>query len=246
MASKVYSFSSVDAFEFCAKRYYHERVAKDVERVQTPEAAWGEMVHKAFEIAITESLPMPQELLQYQPLVDAVGRQKAAGWHVACEQSFVIRNNGSAEMTDAEDIWYNPRNLLAGSIDLLMVSPDGKSAIINDWKTNKTSKYAKPEQMELYALATLLAYPDVERVDCCLMFIVDNFSLVKSSFVRDNIANLLEKWKRKTQTIMLATINNNFPAAKPSPLCGWCPVTSCDNYEQGAEFRERKERRARR
>lgn len=240
---RVFSFTAVKQFEQCPRQYKEVRIEKLHPYEQSEEAQWGEYVHKCLEDAITQGEALPHNVSQYQPLVDAVAQRRAAGWEVWCEKTFAIMNDDQAEFTDSEDTWWSPKNKLAGNIDLLMVSPDGKEAIINDWKTNKSAKYADPKQIDLYALGTLLAIPTLEKVTGCLMFICDEYKMVKSTYTRADIDRLLHEWNFKAQRIRLAIINNNFPEGAATPLCGWCPCSECPNWQQGQDFRERRKKR---
>lgn len=242
---KVFSFTAVSQFEQCPLQYKVVRIDKLYPYQQTEEARWGEYVHKCLEEAIKYGTPLPDNVSQYQPLVDGVVARRDSGWAVFCEATFVIHNDDTAEFTAADDTWYNVRNKIAGNIDLLMVSPDGKHAVINDWKTNKSAKYAKQQQIDLYALGTLLAIPTLEKVEGCLMFVCDNYKLVRSTYTRTDIPRLLAEWTFKTNRVMLATLNNNFPPCDPTPLCGWCPHEPCENWQQGHDFRERRAKRRR-
>lgn len=243
MAHKVHSFTAIKQFEKCPLQYKVMRIEKRYPNEQNDEAKWGEYVHKCLENAIVLGEPLPDNVSQYQTLVDAVAARRAQGWEVWCEKTFAICNNGEAEFTDADDVWWTPRYMMAGNIDLLMVSPDGKEAVINDWKTNKSSKYAEPQQIDLYALGTMLAIPTLEKVTGCLMFICDEYKMVKSSYTRDDVPRLLNVWKQKVQRLGFAIMNDNFPMGDATPLCGWCPHSDCDNWQQGQDFRERRKKR---
>lgn len=240
---RVFSFTAVKQFEKCPRQYKEVRIDKRYPYEQSDEARWGEYIHSCLENAITVGEKLPDNAAQYQPLVDAVNQRRLSGWEIWCEKTFAITNNGQAEFTDAEDTWWSPKYRLAGNIDLLMVSPDGKEAIINDWKTNKSAKYAEPQQIDLYALGTLLAVPTLEKVTGCLMFICDEYKMVKSTYTRADIPRLWDEWKFKTQRVMLAIMNNHFPEGAATPLCGWCPCADCPNWQQGQDFRERRKKR---
>lgn len=243
MKHRVFSFTAVDNFEHCRRQYKAVRVDKKYPYEPSEEAKWGDYVHTCLEAAIRDGEPLPNNVAQYQPLVDAVRQRRAAGWQIRVEDTFVLHSDGSGEMSTADDIWCNVRNQLAGKIDLLMVSPDGKEAIIADWKTNKSSKYAKPKQMDLYALGVMAALHTVERVECSLIFIRDNYKMVKSRYTRADIDRLWKEWKLKTQTIQLALINDNFPESEYTPLCGWCPVDECPNWQRGQDYLLRRKKR---
>lgn len=245
MKHRVFSFSAIDGFRKCPRQYHEERVLKLYPYVQSEEAKWGDYVHEKMEHAICCDEPLPHNVSQYQPLVDAVRVRRSTGWDVQCEATFEIHNDGTATLTDAEDVWWAPRNKMAGFIDLLMVSPDGREAVIVDWKTNKSAKYAKPEQVELYALAVMLALPTVETVSGCLLFVADNYRMVRQTYTRDDVQRLGHEWNLKVQQLQFAFINNNFPEAEYTPLCGWCQCQTCPNWERGQDFRAKRDRRKR-
>lgn len=244
---KVFSFSAVDQFEKCALKYKVTRLERLYPNEQTPEAEWGEHVHAELEKAINTGTVLPSDVSQYQPLVDAVHERADKGWDLMTECLFAIHHDGTASITldpdEASAAWQDTANLLAGYIDLLMVAPDSSEAVIVDWKTNKSSRYANTQQLDLYALGVMLANPTVERITGCLMFICDNYKMVKSHYTRADIPKLLNVWRDKTRRIQLAIINDNFPPCEPTPLCGWCPHEPCDNWQQGQDFRLRRKGR---
>lgn len=240
---RVFSFTALEQYEKCPRQYNEVRILKKYPYEQNEEAQWGEYVHKCLEAALRDGTPLPDNVSQYQFLIEAVNQRRAAGWSIECEKTFAMTHNGTSEFATGNDTWWNTRYQLAGNIDLLMVSPDQREAVIVDWKTNKSAKYAKPEQIELYALGVLAAVPTLEKVEGCLMFICDDYKMVRSTFVRADIDRLWARWKYKTQRVQFALINDNFPEGAPTPLCGWCPVSDCPNWQQGQDFRERRAKR---
>lgn len=242
---KVFSFTAVKQFEQCPLQYKVVRIEKLYPYEQSEEAKWGDYVHNCLEAAIMHGTALPDNVSQYKPLVDAVAQRRAQGWGVWCERTFAIHHDGTAELVDSSDpsVWWSPKYQLAGKIDLLMVSPDGKEAVINDWKTNKSSRYAEPQQLDLYALGVMQALPSVEHITGCLMFLCDGYKMVKTSYTRDKIPYLWATWRGKTMSIMSAMMNDNFPPGKATPLCGWCPHSECENWQQGQDFRERRKKK---
>lgn len=244
MAHRVLSYTAIKQYEKCPRQFKEVRIDKRYPYEQNEEAKWGEYVHKQIENAIVLDADLPTNVSQYAPLIDAVKASGAAGWRVWCETTFAITQDGKGLYPPpSEFVWANPAYSIAGNIDLLMVSPDNKTAIIADWKTNKSSKYAEPEQLELYALGVMLSEPQVEFVSCSLIFLCDGYKLVKSSYTRGDIGWLMDKWKFKAAAVQTAIDTGHFPEGEATPLCGWCPCVECDNWQQGQDFRERKAKR---
>lgn len=243
MKHRVHSFSAITLYRQCAFRYGETKIHKRYPYTQSAEAAHGEYVHKCIENAITLEEPLPQDVSEYQPLVNAVGERQRKGWSVESELTFVIRNDDTACFTSGFDTWVNDNHVLAGNIDLLMTSPDNTEAVIVDWKTNKSSKYANREQLDLYALGVLLAIPTLQSVEGCLLFLCADYAMVRATYTRADIPRLRNKWHAYTVEINQAIADNNFPIAEPTPLCGWCECTECPNWQQGQDFRNRRSRK---
>lgn len=240
---KVLSYSAISQFEHCPLQYKVVKLDKLYPYEQSEEAKWGDYVHKCLEDAIMRGVPLPNNVSQYQPLVTAVETRRANGWEVDCERTFAIHNDYTAEFTTAKDAWWSPRNALAGKIDVLMLSPDKDEVVIVDWKTNKSAKYADPKQIDLYALCVMLAIPTVTKVTGCLMFVCDDYKMVRSTYTRADIDRLKEEWRWKVNRVVLAIVNDNFPAGEATPLCGWCPHSECDNWQQGQDYLARRKKR---
>lgn len=68
-----WSASSVDAYTTCPKKYYHLRVARDVQDFPPSDAVIaGRELHKAFENAVNLDEKLPATYAHYQGLVDKI------------------------------------------------------------------------------------------------------------------------------------------------------------------------------
>lgn len=247
---RVFSFSAIKDFEQCPKKYYDTRVLKLYPFEQSEEAKWGDYVHKCFEEHLMRGVPLPDNVSQYQPLMDAVHQRRAAGWRAVCELGFGVGmvNPHQAKLSSQPDIWWDKALDIAGYIDLLMLSPDRTQAVIVDWKTNKSSKYADVKQLELYAYGILRAIPTVQRVEGSLIFLNDNFKMAKTTVERSDMQRLQFYWFQKHAAINSAFAIEPELGFKPgeyTPLCGWCPCSDCDNWQQGQDFRAKRDKKGR-
>ena len=111
--------------------------------------------------------------------------------------------------------------------DLLIV--DGDQAYIVDYKTG-SNKYPDPKQLKLMALMTFAHFPEVQKIKAGLLFIVHN-SFVDESYTRDQVENLWANFRPDLQRLQ-ASYDTDVWNPNKTPLCGWCPVTTCEYYKE--------------
>ena len=121
-----------------------------------------------------------------------------------------------------KDVWYR------GIVDLLIV--DGWNAHMVDYKTGKNAKYADMKQLDLMAGAIFVHFPDVLRIKSGLAFVVSN-EFPKKVHVRTELSQYMHVFQDQLHMLEQAEEHGVWNA-KSSPLCGWCPVTSCAHWRQ--------------
>jgi hypothetical protein len=106
---------------------------------------------------------------------------------------------------------------------------DGEDAYIVDYKTG-SNKYPDVKQLKLMALMVFEHFPEVRNIKAGLMFVMHN-SFITEEYVRD-IKN--ELWDAFLPDLARLThsYENNAWQANPTPLCGWCPVKSCEHHKE--------------
>lgn len=211
-----WSFSSLKDFTNCPKQYYHTKVAKDFEKKATQQMLYGTEVHKACENYVRDSMPLAKNYLRFKPQLDAL---LAIAGSRYCEHEMSISKTHEPCAFDSEDRWVR------GIVDLLIV--DGADAYIVDYKTG-SNRYPDPKQLKLMALMTYAHFPEVERIKAGLLFVMHN-TFVTEEYSRKEIGKLWECFALDLKRLEVAYDNNVwFP--KTGPLCGWCPVSSCNFY----------------
>jgi RecB family exonuclease len=219
MTHKVWpwSFSRIKAFEQCPKQFYHEKVLKQYPFVQTDAIIYGNEFHKACENYIGKNEPLPNKFLYVKEVLDNLNSRRGIK---LCEKKLGVTANLEPCDFYSKDVWFR------GIADLLIIDVVGNMAWVVDYKTGKSAKYADKGQLELMALSVFAHYPDIEKVNAGLVFVVAN-KLVKETYEIVDRANLWEKW-----TSNYATMEKAFEAdvwnPRPSGLCRrHCPVTEC-------------------
>ena len=69
-----WSYSSLNTFKQCPKKYYHLKVAKDVKDVGSSAMYYGNEVHKAAEDYIKEGVPIPSKFKFLQRPLDSLSK----------------------------------------------------------------------------------------------------------------------------------------------------------------------------
>jgi CRISPR/Cas system-associated exonuclease Cas4 (RecB family) len=207
---QAWTYSRLESFETCPKKFYHLSVAKDYVDPPTEATKWGERVHKAFEDRITIGTPLPEGMTQWNPIaekLDALPGEKLAEQKLAIDRNF--------KPAPWQQAWSR------GIADLLVTHKD--SAVVIDYKTGKR----KPsEQLALYAAYTFALDPSVEKVTTGFVWLKEK-KIDKQTFTKDDIPSIWKEILPKVHKLESAYERDSWPA-KPSGLCkGWCPVTSC-------------------
>ena len=213
-----WSFSSLKDFINCPKQYYHTKVAKDFEKKTTQQMLYGTEVHKACEDYVRDGTPLAKNYLRFKPQLDAlleIGGQKY------CEHQMALTAEREPCAFDSDTRWVR------GIVDLLIV--DGADAYIVDYKTG-SNRYPDPKQLKLMALMTFAHFPEVERIKAGLLFVMHN-TFVTEEYSREGIDELWECFAPDLMRLDIAYQRNSW-SPKAGPLCGWCPVSSCNFYRE--------------
>lgn len=121
--------------------------------------------------------------------------------------------------------WFSKETWVRGIIDLLILDEENKVAWVVDYKTG-SDKYPDRDQLELMALLTFAHYPQVEKVNAALLFVVKN-SMTKHKVDAASTDKILWSYRER-----VARIEDAYEAGvwnpKQSGLCPWCPVKTCE------------------
>jgi hypothetical protein len=217
-----WSYSSIKTFDQCPKKYYHLKVAKDVKDTGSDATIYGQEVHKAAEDYIKFGTPIPAKFKFIEPTVAAFN-------NIPGEKHTELKLG--VKKTDAgyepcgffdKDVWWR------GIADLLIIDR-GRGWLV-DYKTSKSAKYADTMQLDLLAGAAFLHFPQLQRIKSALAFVVSNEFIKKShdATQRDTYINTFNPELERLAGAHESGVWN----AVTSPLCGWCPVTSCEHYRR--------------
>jgi hypothetical protein len=215
-----WSYSSIKTFDQCPKKYYHLKVAKDVKDTAGPEADYGTQAHEAAEHYIKHGTPIPGKFKIMRPVVETLA-QFPGEKHTELKLGVRKTDTGYEPCGFFDkDVWWR------GIVDLLITN--GKTAHMVDYKTGKNAKYADMKQLDLMAGAVFVHYPEIQKVKSGLAYVVSN-EFPKKTHTREHMDTYLSVFDNQLNQLEDA-MDSGMWNAKTSPLCGWCPVTSCEHY----------------
>jgi hypothetical protein len=80
------------------------------------------------------------------------------------------------------------------------------------------------------ALMVFAHYPQVRSIKAGLMFVMHN-SFITEEYTNDQVEEL---WKHFTPDLerLKSSYEQDVWHMNPTPLCGWCPVKSCEHFKE--------------
>jgi hypothetical protein len=215
MKKHPWSFSVLDMFENCQKKFYHLKILKDFKDADSQASQDGKFVHDALFKRVCQDVPLPVPLRYMEAMAarfaDTPGEKHG-------EMKLALNDSFEARGFFAKDVWVR------AVVDLLIVR-DGH-AILVDWKTGK--KKERFDQLRLSAAVLSRFMPEVESFKLVFVWLKDNevsIQDVQKHDLRQVWLDFMPRAAKIDEAKKTTTFNAN-----PTPLCGWCPVTKCPHW----------------
>jgi len=207
-----WSYSAVDMYELCPKKYYHLKVAKDVKDSDSSWSEEGKVVHKALKERVVDDVALPLPLRHMEPMAHRFALhsgEKHGEIQLALDRNFQPCG------------WFDKQVYVRAVIDLLIIR--GDTALIVDWKTGKVRP--KYDQIKLSAAVLAKQMPEIKSFS--LAFVWVNYKEV--SAMKMHVDDMDEVWAdylERATAIEDAIKTTDFPATE-GYLCKYCPVKAC-------------------
>jgi CRISPR/Cas system-associated exonuclease Cas4 (RecB family) len=216
--SFTWSYSALKDYVNCPKQYHEIKVLKRYSKLPTEQMLYGTEVHKALEDYVRDDMPLAKNYERFQAVLDTLLEIPGDRYP---EHEMGLTHNKKACAFDSDDRWVR------GITDLLIVNND--KAFIIDYKTG-SNKYPDPKQLKLMALMTFEHFPKVNHIKAGLLFVMHN-SFMHEEYAREQIPQIWNAFTGDLQRLQLS-YENDVWMANPTPLCGWCPVSSCEYHKE--------------
>lgn len=216
-----WSYSSFSEFKLCPKKYYHSRVAKDIPFEQTEAMRYGNYVHEAIEKYVMEGKELPENISQFKPVVDSL--IDIPGIKTAEEKVGFTLDMQPCGFWD-RNVWYR------GKIDYLVRAPGGAGFMV-DWKTGANPRFADVSELDLFAVAAFVKYPEIQTINACLVFLVTG-DVIPREYNRGAIPDILMKHIPDVHRLQSAHDGDTWNATPNFTCRQYCKVSSCQFYQK--------------
>jgi hypothetical protein len=207
----VFTFSILNAYLNCPEAMQRRYIKKDLgPYVETPEIAWGNKVHKAFELRVGSGKPLPAEMEQWECFALPFDRKNAV-----TEQQIGIDNTGKASPYWDAPVWFR------GKVDVILTEKN--TAFLVDWKTGK-SNYEHPFELQTNAVLAKAKFPHLTNIFGSYTWLKEN-RMGQVYDLSDTDATLTRM--REIAANIEADRAADAWHKKQSGLCGYCPVRDC-------------------
>ena len=229
---KAWSFSRYNTYKQCPLKAKLQFIDKIVAPPSEPMAR-GSKIHDIAEQYLT--LParrlVPDELIMFANLFRTL-RKKARqiSTTMIVEEMWCFRKDWTETHTkDYSGCWLRVK------LDTAWFE-DKETMIVNDWKTGKyrpDNQGDYMEQLELYALAALLKFPEVEVVKPRLSYIDHGITYpdVPIQYTREGLPVLQEMWEERTEPML----NDTDFSPRPNMFCNWCHYRKSNKADGGGQ-----------
>jgi hypothetical protein len=212
-----WSYSRLNSYEQCPRKYWHESVGKTVPFIKNEAAIYGDEVHKAFEQFFKYQKKLPLNLLHWTPTLMTIA---AAPGEKVVEQQICL----NAKWEPVE--WYAKDAYLRVKSDLTQIN--GKQAVLWDWKTGKPS--TDFTQLQLNAAVTFHLDKDIEEITMAYLWLKTKLPSVER-MQRSAVPDFWAKILPRVAAYQAAHDQQNFPP-RANFLCkGYCPIKTCQYWE---------------
>jgi hypothetical protein len=206
-----WTYSGLDTYETCPKKYYHLKVVRDTVDPPSVHTEWGKRVHEALENRIKNGFDLPEGMKQWEFIAGKISRlkgKKITEMEMAIDQEYLPAPWKSA--------WSR------GIADLVVVN--GTKAAVLDYKTGK---YSPSNQLKLYAAYVFAHFPEVTECETVFVWLKVK-KLTREVVYRSDLDDIKALFSAKVDRLVSSFERESWPA-KPSGLCAeYCPVKTCE------------------
>jgi len=213
-----WSYSGLKDYTNCPKQYQEVKVLKRFTKFSTEEMRYGTEVHKALEDYVGDDVPLAKNYERFKKQLDPLKEMEGTKFP---EHKMALTFEREACDFYAKNYWVR------GIADLIVVRDN--TAYVVDYKTG-SNKYPDINQLKLMALMVFAHFPQVEIAHTGLLFVMHEH-FIPETFTRDKTDEYWQDFWWKLERLQNSYVTDTWQA-NPTPLCGWCPVRTCEFHKQ--------------
>lgn len=210
-----WSFSALQMFEQCPRKYWAVKVGKKVND-ENQYNVQGDDEHQSIQHYAGKGIPLPATLVGLAPLID-IANAKPGERYV--EQKLCLTADFKpCKWNDWDNVWVR------GAGDYVKVH--GEKAFYLDWKSGKKKPGEETEdQAELTSALIMAHFPQVNHVASGIVFYRHNH-MNPHAVSRADLPRVWNGFVTRVKAMEQAKLQDAWPT-NPTPLCGWCPYLEC-------------------
>lgn len=208
-----WSFSRLNDYRQCAKKAFYKHLMK-LKEPGSPALERGSAVHEEAQVFAqkTARVKCPESLETFEAEFRVLQKNRAT---LVTEQQWCFTKDWKLTGWFDADAWCRI------IVDAAYVKTDGKrkTLVVIDYKTGKLNDQHL-EQLDLYALAGLLQYPDVDDVEVQLWYVDHGVQRPDSPklYTLKDLLTLKKKWSGAVRGMFADKVFRE----KPGKSCTWC------------------------
>jgi len=207
-----WSYSSLELFKSCPKKYQILRHDKIMVEPPGKAAEMGSQVHESIENYLKTGV-FTADLLKWEKLLRVVYEEQGE-----CEKEYALNKNLEQVTFKAKDVWCR------AIIDWIKI--DGTKCKVIDWKTGRVNP---SKQLQFYAWMVFTCHPEVEEVEATFHWINHKDHLTETYYRADK-DSYFDYFGNTIRSINGSMLSATWPEQKGFH-CRWCVVTKeyCSN-----------------
>jgi hypothetical protein len=219
MKRHAWSWSRLNTFEQCPRKFYLQNVSKELKYVQSDAAKRGEALHAMLEHAAihmrdTGGVSFKLDVAHMIPLTKAL---ILGADEVLIEEGSSEKGKYALDGEFNKVGYFSKKAWLRFGIDLAVKR--GSTAVIVDWKTGRN--YGYTDQLKLFAAICMeLIWPDVDEITAGYVYI-DQKETSKRVFKREDLDDMWDDLINRASAIDRAHEQNDWPP-RQNNFCKWC------------------------
>ena len=211
-----WSYSRLNSFENCPKKFWHLSVQKDFKEPPSDAMNYGNKVHKAIEKRVRDGVKLPKDLAALEPVIK---RFAEASGVIHVEQQLALNHELQPTGWFDKDVWARC------IVDYAAIN--GARALLVDWKTGKIS--SDFTQQQVAGAIFFRHFPQVKELDLMYYWTKDKKPTTDTLHV-DDVKHVWSSVMKRVRKYTHAHLQHDFPP-RPSGLCKrHCPITSCPHH----------------
>lgn len=204
-----WSWSSYQDYLNCPLQYNLTRVTKQVVRPETEHLVWGNKVHSALEDRVKDGTPLPDGMQKWE---------KYARWATDSGVPPITERKVALDKDlNPVDFW-DKKAWCRGVLDLTLLADT--LAVVLDWKTGKVR--AESDQLKLFAGFIFAWHSEVDTVRTGYVWL-NHDKVTEQTYQRIHVEQIWSTFSPGLERMERSYNSGDWPA-RPSGLCGWCPV----------------------